>query len=496
MTTEATPFSYTGPTVAAAKLAERNPRPLRFSRHIALITLFFVLVMAVALSTYIGLEVRETLFAKQKASAEILADYLDNQIFRRFTLPTQLGFTRIDLSHPAQLRHLDEVVQSTVHGLQVDRVRIFDATGMIVYSTSAGEVGLMDLASTAVLTAANFGGPLFDTDTSLPYLASIFALPLPPNTYILRTTVPLRIHHRLPSTEDAGPLLSTLEFTQDITHDFENAIRFQLAVLVTTLLSVISLVLLVFFIIRRAEKAVAVRMKEEQRLLEELHQHEKLAGMGRVVASIAHEIRNPLGIIRSSAELLLKRAGDSDRVTSGILTAIYDESKRLSQTVSDFLDYARPQQPRRQQVDLDAIINQALAFLSHETNQSEMAICCTKKPEETYIVQGDSDLLYRVVYNVVVNAMHASGHGGALTIGLSNIASPFKGVKAVFHDSGPGFTDTLLPQVLDPFFTTKDAGTGLGLPIVNSIVTSHGGSLELGNAPEGGAIVTLTLPTE
>ena len=496
MSSKATPFSYTGPATASARPAGSKQRPLRFSRHIALITLFFVLVMAVALSTYIGLEARETLFAKQKASAEIMADYLDNQIFRRFTLPTQLGFSNVDLNHPAQLRHLDEVVQSTVHGLRVERVRIFDATGMIVYSTNKEEVGNTEMASRAVLTAANFDGPLFDTDTALPSLTSIFTLPLPPNTYVLRTTVPLRIHHRLPSAEDVGPLLSTLEFTQDITHDFENAIRFQLAVLVTTLLSVISLVLLIFFIIRRAEKAVAVRMKEEQRLLEELHQHEKLAGMGRVVASIAHEIRNPLGIIRSSAELLLKRAGDSDRITSGILTAIYDESKRLSQTVSDFLDYARPQQPRRQIVNFDATINQALAFLSHETNQNEMAICCTKKPDEAYLVQGDNDLLYRVVYNIVVNAMHASGHGGALTINLSNISSPFKGVKAVFHDSGPGFPKELLAQVLDPFFTTKDAGTGLGLPIVNSIVTSHGGSLELGNAPEGGAVITITLPSE
>ena len=493
---KAIPFSYSGPATTPAGAAKRNPRPLRFSRHIALITLFFVLALAIALSTYIGLEARETLFAKQKASAEIMADYLDNQIFRRFTLPTQLGFSSIDLNHPAQYRHLDEVVQSTVYGLQVERVRIFDASGMVVYSTKEEEVGNAGLASSAVLKAANFDSPLFETDSSLPSLASIFALPLPPSTYILRTTVPLRIHHRLPSTEDAGPLLSTLEFTQDITSDFENAVRFQLAVLVTTLLSVISLVLLIFFIIRRAEKAVAVRMAEEQRLLEELHQHEKLAGMGRVVASIAHEIRNPLGIIRSSAELLLKRSNAADRVTQGILTAIYDESKRLSQTVSDFLDYARPQQPKRQVVDFDATINQTLAFLSHETNQNEMAICCTKKPDEHYLVQGDSDLLYRVVYNVIINAMHASGHGGALTISLKNIATPFKGVRAVFHDSGSGFPENLLPHVLDPFFTTKDAGTGLGLPIVNSIVTSHGGTLELGNSPEGGAVITITLPSE
>lgn len=107
------------------------------------------------------------------------------------------------------------------------------------------------------------------------------------------------------------------------------------------LLSSVVLFGLLLMLIHRAERVLAERMHRNRLLENELHSNEKLAGMGRVIASIAHEIRNPLGIIRSSAELLQRRTDKADSGTARILGAIYDESVRLSQTVNDFLDYAR-----------------------------------------------------------------------------------------------------------------------------------------------------------
>lgn len=480
----------------SGKSPKEKIRPLGFARHVTLVTLVAVLIMTVLLSTYIGLETRETLFTKQKASSAILANYLDNQLFRRFTLPTSLGFGTIDLKHPAQYRHLDEVVHSTIHGLEVDRVRIYSLDKSITYSTVAEEVGRKDLSTEAVDKASNFDVPLFNIDGDTSYWQIAFKLPLARETFMMRTTLPLRLQHRLPSTgETEVPVLGTLEFTQDISEDMEEAMRTQLTVLGITLTSVITLVILLFFIIRRAEKAVALRMVEEQRLLEELHQSEKLASMGRVIASIAHEIRNPLGIIRSSAELLIKRGGDSDKVTTKILQAIYDEAKRLSQTVSDFLDYARPQQPKGNIVDLLNVINQARAFLESELHNKNTSVFFTMQQDINYLVLGDSDYLYRVVYNIIVNAMHAMGQDGTLSISLKIIKESDKNyIELSFHDSGPGFPEEDLEKIMDPFFTTKDEGTGLGLPIVENIIVSHGGSINFSNAPEGGAFVQIILP--
>ena len=225
--------------------------------------------------------------------------------------------------------------------------------------------------------------------------------------------------------------------------------------------------------------------------------------MGRVVASIAHEIRNPLGIIRSSAELLQRRADKTDTGTRRILDAIYDEAVRLSQTVNDFLDYARPRKPRQDLVDVQLVLDQVLAFLEGEMKRVSVAIERGDAPgsspwptpimaEKTPLwVRGDKDLLYRALYNILINGQQALDGPGILYI---NAWQDDDGIHIAVRDSGPGIDPALLPSLLDPFFTTKDGGTGLGLPIVNSIITSHGGRIELANAPEGGAIVRLDLP--
>ena len=173
-----------------------------------------------------------------------------------------------------------------------------------------------------------------------------------------------------------------------------------------------------------------------------------------------------------------------------ILDAIYDESCRLSQVVNDFLDYARPRVPRQDLVDLNALLNQALGFLEGE--MSRIGVEYIRHTPPSLFVKGDKDLLYRAIYNVIVNAYQAIGHDGVLRIRADIRKDGY--IALSFHDSGPGFPPEVLPRLLDPFFTTKDNGTGLGLPIVNTIITSHGGLLELNNPEGGGAEVRLLLP--
>lgn len=466
---------------------------LGFARSIGWVTLLLLVVLSVVLSSYFGSTARETLLSRQQKFATLLADYLNNQIYRRFTLPTVSFFGRITLSRQEQYKALDQIIQSITNGLQVEELRIYAHDYTITYSTDHGELGKKRfLPSVEAATRAN--SPIFDIDASMPYWQAFFLFSLQEGSFRLRTTYPLRIENRMGSAEPEGPVMGVLEFSQDISSDIESAIRFQQLIIVVTLACSGILFGLLLIFIRRAERDLTARMYKEQQLLNELHQHEKLAGMGRVVASIAHEIRNPLGIISSSAELLIKRASGTDTVTSRILQAIYDEAKRLSRTVNDFLDYARPRKPDMQAVDVAQVVSQALVFLEPEIAQRDIGIVRAGALDTPLWVKGDKDLLYRAFYNIMGNAMQAIGGSGSLTISLLPPAPESKLVTLIFQDSGPGFPEESLGQLLDPFFTTKDDGTGLGLPIVNSILSSHLGTLSLSNAPEGGAVVTVTLP--
>ncbi|MDD4648659.1 MAG: ATP-binding protein, partial [Desulfoplanes sp.] len=231
----------------------------------------------------------------------------------------------------------------------------------------------------------------------------------------------------------------------------------------------------------------AERMRDKERLEHELHQNEKLASMGRMVASIAHEIRNPLGIIKSSAELLLKKAKKDQDSRAGILQAVLDEAERLARIVNDFLDYARPKSPTMVPVDLCRIVDHIQAFLGND--MLERGIELVKNCPEHVLVQGDSDLLYRAVYNLVVNAGQAISGSGRIRIVIRAYS---QGAVLEVHDSGPGFEPDMLEKYLEPFYTTKDFGTGLGLSIVSTILTSHGARMQLENAPEGGGLVRIT----
>ena len=471
-------------------------RHLGFARQLAWVALVAVVIFSAVLSTYIGNHARDILIAKQRNFAALLAENLNAQIYRRYTLPTLIGFGEINPKHPAQYQQLDQVVQSTTHDLNVSELRIFNHDGTVSYSMNKEDLEKAKPAEKYINEAGQGQDIVFKIDSALPYWKAFFHFPLPPHSFVLHTAYPLRIENRLSSSDATGPAIWVLEFSQDITADMERALRFQQLIIVLTVVSASVLFGMLLLFIRRAENAMAVRMQEEQRLLLELHQNEKLAGMGRVIASIAHEIRNPLGIIRSSAELLLKRNAGGDSSTSRILQAIYDEARRLSQTVSDFLDYARPQRPKSSLVDVSSVISKALVFLEPDLQTREILVCHNTPPDHPLFVMGDSDLLYRAFYNIMGNAVQAMQHTGTLTIGLhEEMDDTHPMVVVTFTDSGPGFPEEHLERLLDPFFTPKDDGTGLGLPIVNNIIVSHDGFMTLVNAPEGGARVTISLPS-
>jgi signal transduction histidine kinase len=289
-------------------------------------------------------------------------------------------------------------------------------------------------------------------------------------------------------------VIGGLEFTMDITPDYQKLITFQRIIIFANLANA-----LVIFLIHRADRISAQRMKEKEEFEREIVQNEKLASMGRMVAGIAHEIRNPLGIIRSSSELLVSRMKDKDPLTAKILTAINEEAVRLSKTVGEFLDYARPKPLRLEPVDLGVVLDQVLAFLEQKCRELDVEVVRDYQPGLT--VRGDKDLLYRAIYNILANAMEAmagqprdedEGMRGQIVVRAS---LEKEGPVLTVLDTGPGIPADIRDKLTDPFFTTKQNGTGLGLAITANILRGHGAALALGDNLGGGARVDILFPT-
>ncbi len=460
---------------------------LSYARTLSWFSLLVVLLTSLGLSFFISNQARQTLMERQEGFALLLAQNLNNQIFQRFAVPTILTYGHIALRQEQQYERLDSVVRSVIEGLPVARLRVYDFSRVVAYSTDAKEIGRKGLAPLSI-------GPAFQGELLKPeIIARIKAWqvpllwPLEPGSFRLRVLYPLRGDAY---ATGSSPVLGVLELTQDITADYVQVLLFQAAIVVMCLLSSVIMFTLLLIIIHRAERVLKWRMQKNLQLEKELQSTERLVSMGRVVASIAHEIRNPLGIIRSTAELLQRRAAtSSDKGTARLLQAIYDESLRLSQTVNDFLDYARPRQPKQDPVDLELVINQILAFVEGDFARDHIVI--EKHFQGPMWVLGDKDLLYRALYNVFVNGRQAMKNEGSL-----DITARVREDKVVIDvtDSGPGFDPDIIDKLFEPFFTTKEAGTGLGLPIVRSIIESHGGSVRLMNPEGGGARVEVTLP--
>ncbi len=453
---------------------------------------FFVLILGsnLVLSIFLANFARQTLLEKQRQYAALLAENINHQVFQRFTMPTLIGFGRIQLSNEAQYDHLDKVIQSTVHGFHVLELRVYDFDQMVAYSTNQELVSKTDLGGPAVAAALKDGRGEYEIISKHPAWLSFFELEQEPESVVLKTIYTLRADRRLDRTGGpSGPVMGVLEFSQDITEDYQTVINFQRLIILSTVVSSLMLFFVLVFIIKRADQMAAERALEKEKLERELHQSEKMASMGRMVSGVAHEIRNPLGIIRSSAELLFQKAKAEASPNTRILQAIFEESKRLSRTVNDFLDYARPKPPRMDDVDLAAVVNQVLVFL--EPKCRELGVNVSRRLPERIMVKGDKDLLYRACYNLVANSLEAMGGAGEIVVSAERANGE---TVVTFADSGPGFAAELLQDVLDPFFTTKDTGTGLGLAIVDTVLKGHGAELFLGNRPEGGALVTIRFP--
>jgi len=222
---------------------------------------------------------------------------------------------------------------------------------------------------------------------------------------------------------------------------------------------------------------------------EQLRRAERLSTLGEMAAVLAHEIRNPLGSIRGTAEILRDdyRPGDPKHEFIDIQIK---ETERLNRVVEEFLRLARPQPSAMGHCSLQEELETIVTLTSGDARGRKITLTLAP-PAGDPVVTADGEKLRQAFLNIVINALQATPPGGAVTIGMQKTDSSY---EIRFKDNGPGIEPGILARVFDPFFTTKPNGTGLGLAITRKIIEAHNGTLEMESEPGRGTTVIVRLP--
>ena len=231
---------------------------------------------------------------------------------------------------------------------------------------------------------------------------------------------------------------------------------------------------------------------ELDRARDDLVNAAKFTFAGQVAAGIAHEVRTPLGVLRTSAQMLGRSLGNES--TGGrreLVDMIVAEVDRLEGVVAELLELSRPREPAIEEVPLDPVLRRAADFLAPTAREKGVRVELASAVARV-AARGDSDQIYQVVLNLTVNAIQALGAGG--TVRLRSLAEADGFVGFEVEDDGPGIRPEDRDHLFTPFFTKRPAGTGLGLAIVERIVQSHHGRIEVESAPGHGARFRIRLP--
>jgi two-component system, NtrC family, sensor histidine kinase HydH len=231
---------------------------------------------------------------------------------------------------------------------------------------------------------------------------------------------------------------------------------------------------------------------------EEARRAERLAALGQLSAGLAHEIRNPLGVIKGSAEILQQKLSASDPLAQELSGYIYTEVNRLSALVGRFLDFARPSQLNTKPEDVTELLEKCLKSVAEQGATANVKIVreyATSIPRAMM----DAELCEQAFTNLLLNACEAMDNTGQLTIRAGSVKGAPGATAQIaveIADTGPGVSNDIQEQIFNPFFTTKKSGVGLGLAIVSKIIDAHGGSVKLINPSGQGACFRVTLPAE
>ncbi|RLB84482.1 MAG: two-component sensor histidine kinase [Deltaproteobacteria bacterium] len=467
---------------------DKKKKPFRLVKFFAYASFAVLLAFSFPFSVIVAQKAKDMLLNSYENYALLLGENLNHQVFQNFVIPVVNRYGKIRLRDKEQYELMDRIVNNTVHGYNVDLVNIYDIEkGVIAYSTDPRLLGkkvVRSLGYNKAVMGENSSGLISGTKDLWG-----LGIELLGGERKLRTYIPFRGID--PYVGDTGYVLGVFEIIQDLTKPYQSLVRFQYTIFGLSLVIMGLIFLALLLIVRKAEMTIEERAREQRELQAQLHQAERLAALGQMVAGVSHEIRNPLGIIRSTAELLggLPNADEAQKKLSMV---IVEESSRLNNVVTEFLDFARPQKPNVRDCSLTEIINKNIAFLEPELKKSQVQIT-QNLDGRNFPLKGDPEMLYRAFLNIFINAIHAIGKNGEIEITGKEDKAHY---TISIRDSGCGIARDDLNRVFNPFFTTKEKGTGLGLSIVRKIIELHQGSITLESSEDEGTTVHVTLPKD
>jgi PAS domain S-box-containing protein len=231
----------------------------------------------------------------------------------------------------------------------------------------------------------------------------------------------------------------------------------------------------------------------EKKLEQQIIQSERLAAMGQMIGGFAHELNNPLTTILGVGELLQET--EQSEVARKQLGMLQQQARRATEIVQNLMYFSRPPAPGKTQVNLSELVERTLQLQAYSLRKNNITVDFLKEPGLPTLL-GDPHQLMQVFLNLILNAEQAireNREKGTLRIRLGQTGDS---VWASFQDDGPGIAQEILPNIFDPFYTTKrpGRGTGLGLSICKAVMKEHSGNIEAAPAPGGGAVFTVSLP--
>jgi len=504
---------------------QAGTRPFQLVKYFSFTSLGAILVFTLILSWVISNHARKIMLEQSEDYSLLLAENLNQQVFRSFVLPTVVRFGKIALSHPEQFQMLDRIVKNATQGLKTESVTIYDSgINIISYSTRPELVGKKDVGGVEYQKALKN-----NPNSQIVFSGSIWNLmPGSPSVQCqLKTYIPFR--QVSSSTTSSPQVMGVIEITQDLSKEYGAIIELQGRIILVSSIIMAVLFLVLRTIVSRGDRIMELRATERLRLEEKLNQSERLAHLGTMVATVSHEIKSPLGIIRSTAELLEKRIKKIAPGNEQLARIIVDETARLNTIVVEFLDFAKPQEPKLSKVDVNSVVRRALEFIEPSAREKNIELRAELKPGLAPI-DLDQEMFYRALLNILVNGLQAMEDQGVLQVTTTGEAfapsvltapdglipreppgtqamdgpvsrtprtaqeRPAGAVTIMIRDNGKGMSAEKIEQIFRPFFTDKNRGTGLGLAISRNIIEQHHGTIAVESKEGEGTTFTIVLP--
>jgi signal transduction histidine kinase len=455
--------------------------PFRLVKYFIISGFAVIAIVTVALGAFLYARSVDTLLRGAENYGRLLAENLNYNIYNGFYAPLKARGAAMDLQNWDQFGALDSLVKDITYGLKIRRITVIDRTGKIVYSTAYDLIGTFEQRPSPFDQAVNGkDGTFIHQDGGSAMLWS--------RTWFADTYYPLR--EMTGNYWMLGNIYGVIQITEDVTRQYVTVQQYIIVIIMVAAGLMGFLFVALTLIVRRGENILLERANEQKRLEEQLQRSERLASIGQMVATIAHEIRNPLGIIRSSADVLVRKSDSEPQKIAKLSGIIVEEATRLSAILTDFLDFARPKPPALRVINVRDVVGRVRNNLDQESRARGIEWREDLPEGMIPLIAGDPDQLYQAFLNVAINAFDAMKNGGTLAVRFSEVDSR---ISIDFTDTGPGIREEDLPKIFTPFFTTHQMGTGLGLSVVHNIVSSHGGEVTASSEEGRGAVFSFFL---